>query len=95
VFSIYLFLQNYAFSYYLYFVFPTFFWAEIYQHWSFISYLWKVNVKQTNSFASTMISFVLSILLLETMVVGYFQRESLSVALFIISWWPFVDSKIK
>uniref|UniRef100_A0A6B2KXJ3 GPI ethanolamine phosphate transferase 1 n=1 Tax=Arcella intermedia TaxID=1963864 RepID=A0A6B2KXJ3_9EUKA len=93
--SVYLFLQHSPIQYYIYFMFPTFFWTQIINN----RHIFGRTIQQflqtpTDKKIETMISLLTCFILLEVMVMGFYTREIFSPCMIGVSIWGFLNRNI-
>lgn len=84
--------QNSPFYYNFYAVFPVFFWEEIVRNWNTFVCGLKLLITRThptNTVLTAIGYFVLTVVVMEAIVFGYFYRETFSFCFWAAAMWPF------
>lgn len=93
-----LYAQGSPLHYYMYAVFPGFFWEQTFEHWAIVRKGMTALVKQSssNNQNQTAIVIVVSgLVMLEAIVYGYFHREIFSLCFGVALLWPWIqDAKV-
>lgn len=87
--------QNSPINYYLYAIFPVFFWEQIFSNRGTIATGAKLLIERSHStkpvtFAISNVAFYIAVM--EAIVVGYFSRETFSICFGIASVWPWIQN---
>lgn len=91
------FMERAPVMYYLYAIFPFFFWATVFEYrHSLIEGLklliWSTAGKRQNTSMSLLAQLLGFFVLMEAIVAGYFHREIFSVIFVLISIWPLLQN---
>lgn len=87
--------QSSPFNFYLYALFPIFFWHQILTNRRTITKGWQLLVQRSNStrpYLFATFNVGLCIVVLEAIVAGYFHREIFSVCFVLASVWPWIQN---
>lgn len=90
-----LYQQDSPINYYLYAIFPVFFWEQIFANLQTVVKGAKLLVLRTNPrspLTTAAVYLVLSIFIMEAIVYGYFHRESFSFCFGLAAMWPSIQN---
>lgn len=82
-------------NYYLYAIFPVFFWEQVFEHRQTVISGTKLLINRQNTqspLKSALFTFIFAISLLEAIVYGYFHREVFSICSAAAIIWPWVQN---
>lgn len=87
--------QHSPINFYAYAFFPVFFWYQVFEHWDTLRQGFKLLIERVpsqNKYKTAFATLIFGIVLLESMVAGYFHREIFSIVFGVATMWPWMQN---